>query len=198
MFYNTKSDITCSFECLFIWVFVSDWNWPHLTYTYRMHTEVKWIFDMAMWILCYLLNMAKWPAVDKVIVSDSVLKYAIVLCFKIYRIFCLFNKSHWTLKPGKNDEIKMLYNKMGLDARKPHIVACEQQRRRPTWPSAHVNCYMPPIRDILWLAETSFQWLRPILMSTSDELNLAQDRSTSGFVSAEQTAKIDWTKFSPG
>ena len=33
-------------------------------------------------------------------------------------------------------------------------------------------------------------------MSTNDKLDLAQDRSTSGFVSAD-TAKIDWTKFSP-
>ena len=35
-------------------------------------------------------------------------------------------------------------------------------------------------------------------MSTSDELNLAQDRSTSGFVSAARQLKIDWTKFSRG
>ena len=35
------------------------------------------------------------------------------------------------------------------------------------------------------------------MMSTSDELNLAQDRSISGFVSAGRQLKIDWTKFNP-
>ena len=35
-------------------------------------------------------------------------------------------------------------------------------------------------------------------MSTSDELNLAKDRSTSGFVSADRQQKIDYTKFRPG
>ena len=32
------------------------------------------------------------------------------------------------------------------------------------------------MKDLLWLAEISFYWLWQILMSTSDELNLAQDR----------------------
>ena len=35
-------------------------------------------------------------------------------------------------------------------------------------------------------------------MSTSDELNLAQDRLTSGFVSADRQLIIHLTKFSPG
>ena len=48
------------------------------------------------------------------------------------------------------------------------------------------NCYMTPIKDLLWLAETGFHWLWQILMSTSDGLNLAQDRSASGFVSADR------------
>ena len=56
---------------------------------------------------------------------------------------------------------------------------------------------MTPIEDLLWLAGTSFDCLWQILMSTSDELNLAQDMSTSGFVSADRQLKIDWTKFSP-
>ena len=54
------------------------------------------------------------------------------------------------------------------------------------------------MKDLLWLAETSFHWLWQILIFTSDELNLAQDRSTSGFVSAVRQLKIDWTKFSLG
>ena len=36
--------------------------------------------------------------------------------------------------------------------------------------------YMTPLKDLLWLAETSFDWLWQILMCTSVELNLAQDR----------------------
>ena len=35
---------------------------------------------------------------------------------------------------------------------------------------------MTPIKDLLLLAKTSFPWLWQILMSTSDELSLAQDR----------------------
>ena len=38
---------------------------------------------------------------------------------------------------------------MDLVARKPVVLACEQQRNRPTWPSAHVNSYISPNRDIL-------------------------------------------------
>ena len=34
---------------------------------------------------------------------------------------------------------------------------------------------MIAIKDLRWLAETSFHWLWLILMSTSDELNLAHD-----------------------
>ena len=52
---------------------------------------------------------------------------------------------------------------------------------------------MTPIKDFLWLAETSFHWIWQILMYTSDELNLAQDRSTSGFVSADRQLNINWT-----
>ena len=37
-------------------------------------------------------------------------------------------------------------------------------------------CYMTPMKDLLWLAETSFHLLWLILMFTSDELNIAQDR----------------------
>ena len=33
-----------------------------------------------------------------------------------------------------------------------------------------LNCYMPPIKDLLWLAETSLHWLWQIMMSNSDEL----------------------------
>ena len=35
-------------------------------------------------------------------------------------------------------------------------------------------------------------------MTTSDGLNLAQDRYTSGFVGAARQLKIDLTKLSPG
>ena len=35
-------------------------------------------------------------------------------------------------------------------------------------------------------------------MSTSDELNLEQDSSKSGFVSAARKIKINWSQFSPG
>ena len=48
---------------------------------------------------------------------------------------------------------------------------------------------MTPIKDIRQLAETSFHWLWQVLMSNSDELNLAQDRSTSGFVSVNKQIK---------
>ena len=55
----------------------------------------------------------------KVIVSDSVLKDALVLLFKIHRFSGVYNKTHG------NDENKMLYNKVGPIARKPVIVACD-------------------------------------------------------------------------
>ena len=35
---------------------------------------------------------------------------------------------------------------------------------------------MTPIKDFRWLDETSFHWLWQILISTSDELDLAQNR----------------------
>ena len=62
-------------------------------------------------------------------------------------------------------------------------------------------CYMTPIKDLLWLAETSLHWLWQILMSNSDELktgnitdrelkiNLAQ--VTLSFVTATWELKID-------
>ena len=56
---------------------------------------------------------------------------------------------------------------------------------------------MTPIKDFLWLAETSFRLLWQILMSNSDKLNFAQDMSTSGFVSAARQLNIDWIKLSP-
>ena len=37
---------------------------------------------------------------------------------------------------------------------------------------------MAPIKDLVWLAETGFHWFGQVLMSTSDDLNLAQDMST--------------------
>ena len=62
---------------------------------------------------------------------------------KIYRIFgdhgdMLQNSLDFETRLS-NDENKMLYNKMGLVARKPVIVACDQQSHRPTCATAHVN-----------------------------------------------------------
>ena len=37
-------------------------------------------------------------------------------------------------------------------------------------------CYLTPIKDLLWMAETSFHWLWQISTFIIDELNLAQDR----------------------
>ena len=41
---------------------------------------------------------------------------------------------------------------------------------------AQATLLYAPIKDLLQLAETSFHWLWQILMSTSDELNLAHNR----------------------
>ena len=49
---------------------------------------------------------------------------------------------------------------------------------------------MTPIKDLLWLAETSLHWLWQILMSNSDELN-------TGNIT-DRELKIDWTKFCTG
>ena len=47
------------------------------------------------------------------------------------------------------------------------------------------NCYMTPIKDLLWLAETSLHWLWQIMISNSDEqVNIS-------FVSADRELKID-------
>ena len=51
----------------------------------------------------------------------------------------------------------------------------------PLSQTANTNCCMTPIKGVICLAETSFQWLWQILMFINDELNLAQDRQTSGF-----------------
>ena len=53
-----------------------------------------------------------------------------------------------------------------------------------------VGCYMTPIKDLLWLAETSLHWLWQILMSNSDE-------PKTGNIT-DRELKIDWTKSSPG
>ena len=49
---------------------------------------------------------------------------------------------------------------------------------------------MSPIKDLLWLAETSLHWLWQILMSNSDELK-------TGNIT-DRELKIDWTRSSPG
>ena len=49
---------------------------------------------------------------------------------------------------------------------------------------------MTPIKDLLWLAETSLHWLWQILMSNSDE-------PKTGNIT-DRELKIDWTKSSPG
>ena len=59
-------------------------------------------------------------------------------------------------------------------------------------------CYMTPLNDLIWLAETSFHLLLQVLISTCDELNLAQVSKTPGFVSAARQLRIDWTWFNPG
>ena len=81
---------------------------------------------------------------------------------------------------------------------KQHFISEQKEKLFRTFTVGKNYCYMTPIKDLLWLAETSFHWLWQILMSTSDELKLVQDRSTSRFVSAARQLKIDWTKFSPG
>ena len=45
------------------------------------------------------------------------------------------------------------------------------------------------LKDLQCLAETSFHRLWEILMSSSDELTLAQDKSTSGFANATRQLK---------
>ena len=50
-------------------------------------------------------------------------------------------------------------------------------------------CYMTPIKDLLWLAETSLHWLWQILMSNSDELKTGNITDTE--------LKLDWTRSSP-
>ena len=83
--------------------------------------------------------------------------------------------------------------------------SCLLQRVQKTW-SVHdsmnrsnvefityiyiLYCYMTPIKDLLWLAETSLHWLWQILMSNSDELK-------TGNIT-DRELKIDWTKSSPG
>ena len=52
------------------------------------------------------------------------------------------------------------------------------------------DCYMTPIKDLFWLAETSLHWLWQILMSNSDELK-------TGNIT-DRELNIDWTKSSPG
>ena len=54
-------------------------------------------------------------------------------------------------------------------------------------------CYMTPIKNLLWLAETSLHWLWQILMSNSDEFRTGNIVN----VSADRELKIDWTKCSP-
>ena len=56
-----------------------------------------------------------------------------------------------------------------------------------------VDCYMTPIKGLLWLAETSLHWLWQIMMSNSDEL-----KTLTLVVIADRELKIDWTKSSPG
>ena len=51
-------------------------------------------------------------------------------------------------------------------------------------------CYMTPIKDLLWLAETSLHWLWQILMSNSEELK-------TGNIT-DRELKIGWTRSSPG
>ena len=53
-----------------------------------------------------------------------------------------------------------------------------------------ICCYMTPIKDLLWMAETSLHWLWQIMMSNSDELRT--------LCQCWQTAKIDCSKSSPG
>ena len=52
---------------------------------------------------------------------------------------------------------------------------------------------MTPIKDFLWLAETSLHWLWQIMMSNSDELRTGN----IVYVSADRELKIDWNKSSP-
>ena len=82
---------------------------------------------------------------------------------------------------------------------KTYVVSTQKDRLKETILSSNQKiCYITPIKDLLWLAVTSFHWFWQILMSTSDELNLVQDRLTSGFGSATRQLKIDPSKFSPG
>ena len=53
-------------------------------------------------------------------------------------------------------------------------------------------------KDLLWLAETSFHWLWQILIFTSDELNLVQDRLTLRFFIADRQLIIVWAEFCAG
>ena len=53
---------------------------------------------------------------------------------------------------------------------------------------------MTPIKDLLWLAETSLHWLWQIMISNSDELR----QVNISFVKLDRELKIDWTKSSPG
>ena len=53
---------------------------------------------------------------------------------------------------------------------------------------------MIPIKDLLWLAETSLHWLWQIMMSNSDELRTG----SIIYVSVDRELKIDWTKSSQG
>ena len=54
----------------------------------------------------------------------------------------------------------------------------------------NVYCYMTPLKDLLWLAETSLHWLWQILMSNIDELK-------TGNIT-DRELNTDWTRSSPG